>query len=311
MSDQLPALLGEMAHEIVVTRPPAVVLQEAHEAAAALKQVLDQKPRKVMFGDEQYLEAEDWILLGRFYGITAKVEWTRYVTFGDVAGFESRAIALRADGVEISAAEAMCLNDEEKWRSRPKYAWCYVTKTGELVVEDPGPDAIVWEPNPAKPGKKRPKKERTLVGDETVPLFQLRSMAQTRSMAKVLSNVLRWVPVLAGYKGTPAEEMSGAESQQQQRERELEPERPAKAAPAADAHITKEQLKRLQEHAKAAGHTREELLAWLQLASLTQVQRGDFDAVLLRVDNVTPLAEPIDGLRLPWEIGFDDEGDVA
>lgn len=40
------------------------------------------------------------------------------------------------------------------------------------------------------------------------PLFQLRSMAQTRACAKALRNVLAWVVVLAGYSPTPAEEMS-------------------------------------------------------------------------------------------------------
>jgi hypothetical protein len=42
------------------------------------------------------------------------------------------------------------------------------------------------------------------------PLFQLRSMAQTRACAKVLRNVLAWVAVLAGFAGTPAEEMEDA-----------------------------------------------------------------------------------------------------
>lgn len=41
------------------------------------------------------------------------------------------------------------------------------------------------------------------------PLFQLRSMAQTRVCAKALRNVLAWVVVLAGFKATPAEEMEG------------------------------------------------------------------------------------------------------
>lgn len=44
------------------------------------------------------------------------------------------------------------------------------------------------------------------------PLFQLKSMAQTRACAKALRNVLAWVVVLAGYSGTPAEEMDGTES---------------------------------------------------------------------------------------------------
>jgi len=39
------------------------------------------------------------------------------------------------------------------------------------------------------------------------PLYQLKSMAQTRACAKALRNVLAWVVVLAGYSPTPAEEM--------------------------------------------------------------------------------------------------------
>lgn len=296
MSDNLPAIMGEVVHDVAVARPPEMVLDEARKAAVALKTVLDQKPNKVMFNNEQYLEAEDWILLGRFYGITAKVDWTRHVTFGDVAGFEARAIAVRADGVEISAAEAMCLNDEEKWKSRPKYAWCYVTKSGAKVVDDPGPSEITWIPNPNKPDKKMPKKERTLIGEETVPLFQLRSMAQTRAIAKALSNVLRWVPVLAGYKGTPAEEMSGATAEARE---------PDTAQHAPDC-ITKAQAKALVKRAEAAGHEIDAVLVWLGVAGLGEVKAADFEAILLRVDNTTPLSEPVDGLRLPWEVAFDD-----
>lgn len=42
------------------------------------------------------------------------------------------------------------------------------------------------------------------------PMFQLKSMAQTRACAKALRNVLAWVVVLAGYAPTPAEEMEDA-----------------------------------------------------------------------------------------------------
>jgi hypothetical protein len=43
------------------------------------------------------------------------------------------------------------------------------------------------------------------------PLFQLKSMAQTRACSKALRNVLAWVVVLAGFSPTPAEEMTGQE----------------------------------------------------------------------------------------------------
>jgi hypothetical protein len=44
------------------------------------------------------------------------------------------------------------------------------------------------------------------------PLFQLKSMAQTRAAAKCLRNVLAWVVVMAGYAPTPAEEVDGSAS---------------------------------------------------------------------------------------------------
>ncbi len=43
------------------------------------------------------------------------------------------------------------------------------------------------------------------------PLFQLRSMAQTRACGKAFRSCLAWVVVMAGYRPTPAEEMTGAE----------------------------------------------------------------------------------------------------
>jgi hypothetical protein len=39
------------------------------------------------------------------------------------------------------------------------------------------------------------------------PAFAVRSMAQTRAISKAISSVFRWVVVLAGYSGTPVEEM--------------------------------------------------------------------------------------------------------
>jgi hypothetical protein len=40
------------------------------------------------------------------------------------------------------------------------------------------------------------------------PLYAIRSMAQTRACAKALRNILAFVPVLAGYSPTPAEEIN-------------------------------------------------------------------------------------------------------
>jgi len=145
-------------HDLNIARPPDVVLKEAREAAKALQNVIETKEKKVVLNGKTYLTFEDWQTVGRFYGISVGVESTKYIEYGDVKGFESRAYALvAATGVHVSAAEGMCLNDEQNWKNKP--------------------------------------------------LFQLRSMAQTRACAKALRNVLAFVPVLAGYEPTPAEEM--------------------------------------------------------------------------------------------------------
>jgi hypothetical protein len=61
------------------------------------------------------------------------------------------------------------------------------------------------------------------------PLFQLASMAQTRAGSKALSNRFRWVAVLAGYEGTPAEEMADVGNRVEVRPQAVRP------APVAEA----------------------------------------------------------------------------
>ncbi len=165
MSDEKDLMvLEEPKTDLQIARAPEIVLAEAKKAAHALSDVIANKKKPVIFNGEQYLEFEDWQTVGRFYGVTAKIVSTEFVDFGAAQGFLARAVALRPDGMEISAAEAMCLNDEPNWSKKP--------------------------------------------------LFQLRSMAQTRACGKSLRNVLAWVVVLAGYKATPAEEIQDMASGQ-------------------------------------------------------------------------------------------------
>ena len=226
---EVPEKYGDTAGQFAeggldLAREPSVVLAEAHKAAAALRDVIEKKTKKVFFNNEQYLEFEDWQTVGKFYGVTAKVLSTQYVEFGNVKGFEARAVALVYDKrtgetSERSAADAMCLNDEPNWSTRPKYEWHYVKKSGGLSSSDPGSEEIVWE---NVEGKNRPKKIKVKVSEEQVPLFQLRSMSQTRACDKVLRNVLAWVVVLAGYRPTPAEELDFDRGRTQESETQRE-----------------------------------------------------------------------------------------
>lgn len=201
------AVIDNTVGTLEVRREPEVVLAEAQRAAAALKKVLNGKEHKVMLGDhgEQYLEFEDWQTLGKFYGVTVRVTATMFVSFDlgagrQVSGFEAKADAIvAATGQVISSGEAMCLNDEEKWSERPKYEW-------QDVLDKDG--KRIWNDR-ARGGKGAYEAKRVKVGTDPVPLYQLRSMAQTRACAKAFRNCLSWVVVLAGYRPTPAEELDG------------------------------------------------------------------------------------------------------
>lgn len=168
--------------EIRLVRPPDEVLAEATVAAKALKAVLEQKPDKVMMGGNQYLEYEDWQTVGQFYGYAVATHEAVPIELFGVKGFKATAdLVDYRTGMIIGHAEAVCMRDEEKWGSRPKYEWRDDAETGE--------------------------RKRFQVGEEPVPWYQLASMAQTRAGAKAFRNRLAWVVVLAGFKPTPAEEL--------------------------------------------------------------------------------------------------------
>jgi len=204
-----------LASSLTLQQVPADTLAEAQRAAVALQEVIRRKAKPVIFNGEQYLEFEDWQTLGRFYGVTAKVDVVDPVTFDHVGGFCASAVAILADGRVISRALAYCTNDEANWRGRPR--------------------------------------------------FQLASMAQTRACVKALRNVLSWVVVLAGYKGTPAEE--------------IEPQRRVEGA----GLISKAQQQRFFAVAKAQGWTTPALKDWLQgygYTTSSQIPVGEYDRLI-------------------------------
>ena len=185
-------------------REPEEVLAHARKCAIALKGVLDLKPadKKVVFNNEEYLERDDWGTVANFYNCTAKSIETRPMHLGDVIGFEAVAVVIdKTTGVEIGRAESMCLSDEENWGKVPKYEW--QDKTDENGKK-------IWNQNLRK-GKGGYEATKVKIGEFQKPLFQLRSMAQTRAEAKALKSVFGWVVVLAGYRPTPAEELTGHE----------------------------------------------------------------------------------------------------
>jgi len=219
--------------EIMVFHDPTAILEKAQKAASALMQVVNQRKDKLVINGETYLEIEDWQLLGKFCGnVSTRTVETRFVDYGGIHGFE--AVAEVYDpytGAIFSRAEMVCMNDEEKWRSKPRYEYHYVLADGTLSKEDPGSENIVWTENKFKPGKMMPKKEKVYAGEDPVPMVQLKSMSQTRAQSKALRQYLGYIVRLAGIKATPAEEMDGVGG-----DREKDQGPPAAAPPTSNGN---------------------------------------------------------------------------
>lgn len=105
--------------ELVLEGDPEKQLEFAAKAASALMKVV--KPKKI--NGKDYLEFGAWQTLGRFFGSTVGVEWTKPITNekNEVIGYEARARVLQR-GEEISSAEASCMRKERNWATRDEFA---------------------------------------------------------------------------------------------------------------------------------------------------------------------------------------------
>lgn len=114
MAEKTPAVV--VRKELVLEGDPNEQLAFAKKAADALMNWIKQKPKKVIIRGEQFLEFGDWQILGRFYGATVGIEWSKPIA----GGYEARATVLR-NGEVISSAEAMCTKNEANWKNRDEF----------------------------------------------------------------------------------------------------------------------------------------------------------------------------------------------
>jgi hypothetical protein len=251
-------------------RSPAQALKEMEMVAAAFGRKARQMDLYTKIGESEHLRVEGWQMLAAMYRVTASIQNTQYVEFGDARGWEATAIAIHIPtGQQVSSADAMCLDDEDKWGAVSKYEWHTPEGGGE--------------------------KQKVKVGDIRKPLQQLRSMAQTRAQSKVLSNLLKHVAKMAGFAPTPAEEMMpGQESTDTPTQTQQQaPPRSNGSGPV----ITDPQAKRFYALSKASGKSKDEIDAMLRhfgFASDREITKAKYDAVCnaVQTPNWQPSAAP-------------------
>jgi hypothetical protein len=192
---QVPEVVREPERAMVSTGSPGDAIQSfqqlelgmerARNIANRLSHLVKEKHLAVQIGQGEHLKVEAWCALGAMVGVSPMTEWTRQVAGADVPAYEARVTAVRiATGQVICAAEADCWSDEYKSLRDGGFRHNWV------------PGCPVHETHPKTPCEYAPTRHA------------LRSMAQTRAVSKALGQALRWIVVLAGYSGTPAEEMT-------------------------------------------------------------------------------------------------------
>lgn len=112
-----------------LSKPPKEVLENARQAALALKEVIAGKRRPVIFRGEQYLQFEDWQTVGGFFGSSVATGDAELVEIDGVRGFKAKAHVIDGNGVEVSTAEAYCMKDEDNWKSKPLFQLASMAQT--------------------------------------------------------------------------------------------------------------------------------------------------------------------------------------
>jgi hypothetical protein len=244
---------------LAVLGKPKDMLKQAQEVAEVLIDVVKKQELSQKIGTREHIYVTAWQFLAHFYGVSAKV--TELVPYVDeltgAAGFKATADAiLISTGMVISSGQAMCLNNEDNWSTRPKYE-CH-------------------------------NGQREQVGEVRVPSFQLASMAQTRAIGKALSNVLRFVVALAGYDQTPAEEMTGDEHDQRRQDERKNGKEPERKSSNGSDHISEPQRKRLFAIAKEVGcpmNTVAKIIAAAGFDIAANITKTKYDAVVKSVQD--------------------------
>ena len=101
------------ATQVVPSASAKDVVDAGREYAAALMDVVKNQQKKKLvhrIGSNRYLAAEAWLMIARFAGTVPMIQETVPVEDeGKVIGYKARAVIRRlSDGVDVSAAEALC-----------------------------------------------------------------------------------------------------------------------------------------------------------------------------------------------------------
>lgn len=182
---------------------PQEIIEKATAVANALKPILAAQQMTTRIGNKDHVQIEGWQTLGALLKVTPVCASTRRIE--PKVAFTVKGKKKKWGKVD---GRRQVVEEFDYSYEVEGYSW-------EATVEARTLDGAVIGRADAMCSREEDKWK----DDDD---FALLSMAQTRASSKALASVLRFIVTLAGYSGTPAEEMAGRGS---------EPQPPASAEP--------------------------------------------------------------------------------
>ena len=167
---------------------PAEIITQATAVADALKPILQKQGMSTRIGAKDHVQIEGWQTLGALLKVTPVCVATRRIQ--PKAQFTVKGKKKKWGKVD---GRRQVVEEFDYEYAVDGYSW-------EATVEARTLDGRVIGSADAMCSREEDKWKDS---DE----YAVRSMAQTRASSKALASVLRFVVTLAGYSGTPAEEM--------------------------------------------------------------------------------------------------------
>jgi hypothetical protein len=154
------------------TTDPVEVVVRATKVADALKDVLQKQNLTSRIGNNEHVNVEGWQTLGTMMGVFPVKEWVEELPWPDPV----------PEVLRQQKEKGLAFGYKASYRSQ--------TLNGAVV-------------GGAEGECKRTEGKPWTWGHD----YAVKSMSQTRAMSKTLGSTLRFIVTLAGYSGTPAEEM--------------------------------------------------------------------------------------------------------
>lgn len=154
------------------TSDPAEIIQRAAKVADALKDILQKQGLTSKIKGNEHVNIEGWQTVGTMMGVFPVKEWVEELPWPDPV----------PDSVRGQKEKGLVFGYKASYRAQTLAGAVVGGAEGECKRTEGAP----W----------------TWGAD-----YAVKSMAQTRAMSKTLGSALRFIVTLAGYSGTPVEEM--------------------------------------------------------------------------------------------------------